>query len=313
MQRVIRRESGADLEIGDDPRIEPLGELDASRPGVHGARGPPRQDHDPAPAAKHGTDPIDRFQRGSGRNGWGRPAHIEEWERHRHVLFLQRGIQHNICRPLRGGVGDPEGAGHRFARGLGTPRLVIPFGVTAHDCGLVARGVDPIDPWPALGGINRTGGADHQHRHAVAPGIEYGHRGVEEANVGMDGGGHRATRHLGVAMRDGDGRLLVQAQQKLRILVAEIIDERIVQSAKARARIDGYVGDFERAQRLGYGVAAKLGRVAVDPVGARALDCRRAAIPPGVPLRTQASILPDQSSPRSACLGIASRSATLRQ
>jgi len=96
------------------------------------------------------------------------------------------------------------------------------------------------------------------------------------------------------AVRDGYGGLLVQAEQELRLVVAEIIDEGIVQSAKAGTRIDGYVGDLERTQRLGYGVAAELGRVATGAGGARTLDSRCAGIRHDMPLRTQVSILPDR-------------------
>ncbi len=73
----------------------------------------------------------------------------------------------------------------------------------------------------------------------------------------MDGRRHGATGHLGVAMRDGDGVLLVQAQQHLRALVAEVVDQAVVQSAKAGAGIDGDIGDVERAQRFGDSIAAE--------------------------------------------------------
>ena len=38
MQRMIGRERRADLEIGDDARVEPLGERDARVPGFDAAR-----------------------------------------------------------------------------------------------------------------------------------------------------------------------------------------------------------------------------------------------------------------------------------
>ena len=54
-------------------------------------------------------------------------------------------------------------------------------------------------------------------------------------------------------------RLLVQAEQQLRPFVAEIVDQAVVQSAVARAGIDGDIGDVERAQRIGDDVAAEPG------------------------------------------------------
>ena len=91
MQRMIGRESGADLEIGDDARIEPLGERDASLPGVRAARGPrPPGSRPGVPAPSMSRIAIDRFRRGPGGNGRGRAAHVEGGERHRHALFLHR-------------------------------------------------------------------------------------------------------------------------------------------------------------------------------------------------------------------------------
>ena len=58
------------------------------------------------------------------------------------ALLLQPGIQHDIGRTLGRGVGDPERAGHRFTGGSDAARLVVPFGVAAHDCTLVAGGVE---------------------------------------------------------------------------------------------------------------------------------------------------------------------------
>ena len=77
----------------------------------------------------------------------------------------------------------------------------------------------------------------------------------------MHRGRHRAAGDLGVAVRDRDRALLVQAQQHLRLLVAEEIDDAVVQPAIARAGIERNVGNIERAQRLGDDVAAEAGRV----------------------------------------------------
>ncbi len=62
-------------------------------------------------------------------------------------------------------------------------------------------------------------------------------------------------------MRDRDRRLLMQAEQHLRLLVAEEVDDRIVQPAIARARIERDIGNIERAQRLSDDVAAECRRV----------------------------------------------------
>src|SRR6185503_17207057 len=63
-------------------------------------------------------------------------------------------------------------------------------------------------------------------------------------------------RGLGVAVGDRDRRLLVQAEQHLRALVAEVVDDAVVQAAVAGPRIEREVRDVERAQHRRHGVAA---------------------------------------------------------
>ena len=58
--------------------------------------------------------------------------------------------------------------------------------------------------------------------------------GVHQPDVGMHGGDHGLAGDLGVALGDGDGGFLMQAEQHLRLRIAEIIDDRVVQAAIAR-------------------------------------------------------------------------------
>ena len=71
---------------------------------------------------------------------------------------------------------------------------------------------------------------------------------------------HRLPGHLGITVRDRHRVLLVQTQKHLRIAIAEIVDEAVVQAAKARAGNERDIGQHERAQRFGDDVAAKLRR-----------------------------------------------------
>ncbi len=177
------------------------------------------------------------------------------------LFLLHAGVEIDVNRPARRGIGDPGGAQNRFARGGGRGGLVVPFGVAAHQRALVARGVDPVDPRPALDAIDGPGGAEQQHRHAVAPGIEDRHGAVHQADIGMHRGSHRLAGDLGIAVRDGDGALLVQAEQHLRPLVAEVIDDAVVEAAIAGARIERDVGHAGGAQRVGRDIAAESGRI----------------------------------------------------
>ena len=67
--------------------------------------------------------------------------------------------------------------------------------------------------------------------------------------------------HLGIAVGDGDRGFLVQAEQHLRLRIAEIIDDAVVQAAIARARRERDIGNVERAQRVGDDVTAETRRI----------------------------------------------------
>jgi len=81
----------------------------------------------------------------------------------------------------------------------------------------------------------------------------------------MYGRRHRLAGDLGIAVGDRDRAFLVQAEQHLRPLIAEIIDEAVVQPAIAGPRIEGDIGDVSCAQRIGHNIAAE----------ARGVDARR--------------------------------------
>ena len=99
--------------------------------------------------------------------------------------LLQFGVEVDVDRAHRCGIRHPGRADERLAGRRRRGRLIVPLGVVAHDRALVARGVNPVDPRPALGGIDRAGGAKDHNGHAVAPGVEDRHGGVEQADVGM--------------------------------------------------------------------------------------------------------------------------------
>ncbi len=133
---------------------------------------------------------------------------------------------------------------------------------------MVLGGVDPVDPGPADVGVDRAVGAEHDHRGAAFPGAEDRHRGVQQADIGVDGDGHRLVGDPGVAVGDGDGMFLVQANQHLRVVVAEIVDDGIVEAAIAGAGHQGHVLEVTLARHLGDGVG--------DPAHARVAELDRA-------------------------------------
>jgi len=217
--------------------------------------------------AQHGGCFADQL-RGDRRIGLRHEARgIDRSKRLGELCFLHLRVEIDVDRTHRCGIGHPGRADQRFAGGRRRGRLVVPLGVVAHDRALVARGVNPVDPRPALGRIHRPGRPEHDHRRAVAPGVEDRHGGVEQAHIGMHGRGHRPAGHLGVAVRDRHRAFLVQAKQHLRRLVAEKIHDRIVQPAVARAGIKRDVGNFQGAQRISDHVAAEARRVGGSEIG----------------------------------------------
>ena len=257
MQRMVGRERRADLEVGHDPRVDCFGELDALLPIVFLARHAAGQDQR--------LLGIDQQISGLLHQLGGRALHhrrhvalgIDRRQRRGKLGLLHLGVEIDVGRAARRGVRHPVGAQHRLAGRARRRRLVVPLGEVADDRALVGGGMDPVDPRPALHRIDRTGCAEDQDRHAVAPGVEDRHGRVEQADVGVHRRAHRLAGDLGIAVRDRHRRLLVQAEDHLRLLVAEEVDDRVVQAAIARAGIERDIRDIERAQRLGDDVAAK--------------------------------------------------------
>ena len=280
MQRVIGREGRADFEIGDDARAQALGQRDARVPGIEIARYAAGQDHRMLGMAQQIGGFLDGLGRGRALDLRHVALGVDRGDRLGQFRFLHLGVEIDVSRPARRGVGDPAGAQHGFARGDGGGRLVVPFGVAAHQRALVARGMDPVDPRPPLGGVDWPGGAEHDHRHAIAPGVEERHGGVHQADIGMHRRRHRLAGDLGIAVRDGDRAFFVQAEQHLRPLVAEVIHQAVVQAAIAGAGIERDIGDIERAQRIGHHVAAEAG--GVDAGRDRAIEGRYGRIARGL-------------------------------
>ena len=97
----------------------------------------------------------------------------------------------------------------------------------------------PVGARTAPGGVHGTGPAHHNHRHPVAPGVEHGHAGVLQPDDVMGDRRHRFTGGLGIAMGHGHGVLFVTAENNLRLFVAPVIHDRIVNPAKRGSGIKG--------------------------------------------------------------------------
>ena len=99
----------------------------------------------------------------------------------------------------------------------------------------------PVPARRAFAGVDRI---PHHHvdRHAVAPRIVERHRGVLQADSAVRQNQHRLAFDLGIAIRHGDRCFFMHACMPIDL---EIINQRLVQAAKAIARIAGNVLDAE--------------------------------------------------------------------
>ena len=261
MQRMVGRERRADLEVGHDARVERLGKLDALLPVLFLARHAAGEDQRLLGAGESVDGLLHQIGGGTLHHRRHVALGVDRRQRRGKLGLLHLGVEIDVGRTARRGVGHPVGAQHRLAGRARRGRLVVPLGEVADDRALVGGGVDPVDPRPALHRVHRACCSQDQNGHAVAPGVEDRHGGVEQADVGVHRGAHRLAGDLGVAVRDRDRGFLVQAEDHLRLLVAEEVDDGVVQAAIARARIERDIRNVERTQRLGDDVAAEGRRV----------------------------------------------------
>jgi hypothetical protein len=159
-------------------------------------------------------------------------------------LLLQPGVVTHVDRALRLGHHRPVSAGEGIRHALDAAGLVIPFDVMADLLALDVGGVDPVDEGAAPALVHRAGGADDEDRGAIHIGVVDAHGRMQQSDHVVHDGDHRAAGRLGVAMGDLHGDLLMLAQQHRRA-VAAVIDERVVQAAKARPGIERDIGKPE--------------------------------------------------------------------
>ena len=152
-------------------------------------------------------------------------------------ILLQGGVVAHIDRALRLGGHDRIGARKGFRHALDRARLVVPLDEVPDGVALHQRRMGPVDMRPPPSFVHRTGGPDDEDRHAVDIRIVDRHGGVQQPDQVVQDHGHRLAGGLGIAVGDLHRDLFVLAQHHRR-LVAAVVDERIVQAAKARARIE---------------------------------------------------------------------------
>ena len=104
-------------------------------------------------------------------------------------------------------------------------------------------------------------------RHPVGVGVVDRHRGVLQADRAVEQRHHGLALDLGVAVRHGHGRFLVQTREEFGHPVAAVVDDRLLKSFETQAGVGGAVLEIERAEHVHHVV----GTWVLDDVG---LDCR---------------------------------------
>ena len=259
MQRVPGGKARSGLDVGERKRADALGQRDAALEVGGIVADAADQEERPFGSAQPLRDCGHGFVGRRGRGWHGKPVERRHRLRGGQRFFLEAGIESDVHGTLRRRLRDVPRAQYGFQCGLHRSRLVVPFGVVTNQRGHVAGGVDPVDPRPALHGIDRPDAAQQQHGNSIAPCIEDRHRCVHQTDVRVQRDSQRPSRHARIAVRERHRMFLVDAQQQLRTLVAEIVDQAVVQAAIARAGRERDVGDFQRAQHLRHRVAAPCG------------------------------------------------------
>jgi len=162
----------------------------------------------------------------------------------RRVVFLDLASQHYQRRSHRRRNGLVVGTLNGHQRLIDGLWLGIPFRIAPDHPGHIVRGV--------RGNEVRIITGDHQDRHTVIVGLVHGHGPVLNSNGAVQQRQHGFALGLGVSMRHGYRRLLVQRGDELRHLVGRIavVYERLLQTFKTRSRVCSHVFDTELANGL---------------------------------------------------------------
>ncbi len=256
VERMARREVHA-AAIVEHRALQGLGQLHQPRHAGGRARQPVADQHRAFGRDQHFRQFGDRARIRLRRHHLGELGNAQALRVGDRVL-LQLGIEREENRRHRRRGRDLVGAHGRFREMLERGRLVVPFDELAHERRRIEGRMHPFGAGRALVGFQDV--ADHDvDRHAIAPGIVERHRGVLQADHAVAHHGHRLAFHLGVAVRHGDGDLLMGAGEDLGLGIVAVIDHGLLDAAEARGAIDGAVIHVERLEHVHHEVAAARG------------------------------------------------------
>ncbi len=160
------------------------------------------------------------------------------------TVLLKRAVGDDDHRRHRRRHADPVCAHRRFGEVAERPRRVVPLRVVANHRRDVLRAVVPLGA--ATGRGIAVVAQDDVHGHAIAPRVVDRHRRVLQTHGAVRHHGQRLALNLEIAVAHGHRRLFVAAGDELGLLIAAVVDDRFVETAKARAGIGADVLEPER-------------------------------------------------------------------
>ena len=256
VQRMTGGEGSAHLEVGQHPSAELFGQGHPRLPAFLRTRHTARKNEGLLRRDQRVHSALHVF---GSRQGWAwRPValHIGGGHGRRQLHLLQARVQANIDRPLGRGIGSAPGPQQGLLRGGRRDRLRVPLDEVPHQSSLVLRGMQPVYPGPTLGGIDWPGRAEHQHRNPVGPGIKDRHAAVHQSDIAVQHRRQHLPGDLGVAMSNRHRMLFMQHDEHLRLLIAQVVDQAVMQAAKTGTGVEQHIGDGQLAQQVGDDIAA---------------------------------------------------------
>ena len=169
--------------------------------------------------------------------------------------LLQGAIDHDDHRLSRRSHGDPVGAHSGLREMRQRDGGVVPFGVLADHGRRILGAVIPLHAGAPLGGVEGVADHDEDGRPA-GPGVVDTHRGMLQAHGAVGQDEHRLAFDHRVALGQGDRGLFVATGDELGVLVAAVVDQRLVNAAKTGARIGGHVLEAESFDDVDHEVGA---------------------------------------------------------
>ncbi len=256
IERMVSREDRAFADGCEYARAEQFGQLHALAPGILRAIASTEQQHGLAAFEQQRGNALDLRLACSGRRRRRKSRELGDTHGHRELLFLKACIQAHVRGAVRQRHARLPGADHPFHDGIRRAGLIVHF----VKCRSSA-------PWSFVVWIQSIQGRRFSTATGpVAPSTSMGTRSHQALKMPMSrasvrrycaGTGHHLVRRLSVTMRDRDCVIFIEAQQHLRIAVAQIVHEAVMQPPVTCSRVQGDVLDAQPLEHFSGHIARK--------------------------------------------------------